>query len=138
MLNFRAVSSPGPVSYAAWVQRGTLYFREIAGSRDAQTALAAYFSRCAHRSETGSPTWDADTTLAEYYSPPDPSVVVRLPITREMGGEDFIGMDGSASDIRAQSIARDDTGQWTVRVTGPNSRKVYTFVSADGKTWERK
>ncbi len=138
MMNFRVVSNPGPVSYAAWVQRGALYFKEIADSRDAETALAEYFSRCAQRSETGSPTWDADTTLAEYYSPPDPSAVVRLRFTREMGAEDFVGVSSAGLDIRAQSIARDDTGEWTVRVTGPNSRKVYTFVSPDGKTWERK
>ena len=138
MVNFRVVTSPRPVSYVAWVQRGMLYFKEIAASRDADTALAEYFSRCAQRSEAGSPTWDADTSLAEHCSPPDPSTVVRLRMTWKMGAEDFIGRHSSGLDIRAQSIAKDDTGQWTVRATGPNSRKVYTFVSADGITWERK
>jgi hypothetical protein len=111
---FRLVTSPGPVSYAAWVQRGTLYFKEIADSRDADTALAAHFS------------------------PPDASAVVRLRFTMEMGAEDFVGVSSGGLDIRAQSIAKDDTGRWTVKVTGPNSRKVYTFVSPDGITWERK
>jgi len=92
-----------------------LHFEEIAASRDADTALAAHFS------------------------PPDASAVVRVSFhSRKEWGDTFIGVRGDVLEITAQSIARDDTGQWTVKVTGPNSRKVYTVVSADGITWERK
>jgi len=115
MWMFRLVTSPGPVSYAAWVERSMLHFEEIAASRDADTALAAHFS------------------------PPDASAVMRVSFhSRKEWGDTFIGVRGDVLEITAQSIARDDTGQWTVKVTGPNSRKVYTVVSADGITWERK
>ena len=142
MLNFRVVSSPSPVSYAAWVEGGTLCFEEIRTSRDAETALAPFVSQCARRLEDGSLTWGSSRLpVAAQLSSPDATAVVCVWISTKMGSGDFVpgrGRSNAGLDIRAQSIARDETGQWTVKVKGRHPRRIYTYVSPDGVTWERK
>ena len=135
MRNFRVVSSPGLASYAAWVENPFLCFEEIRTSRDARSALALFASHNAGRVFTGS--LRLDRTLPPGIDPAVPGAtrLVCLSIT-PMGGRAL--MTRGRLDVSVQSIERDAAGHWTVKVTGPKSDKVYTFVSPDGVNWERK
>lgn len=135
MMNFRIVSDPGPISYAAWVEGNGLYFEEIREGRDPNTAMIPFVARYVRPLRTGGMTWGSAPLAAPT---PGASGLFCLRIDRPMGSSDFHGGSAAGLDIRAQSIARDETGQWTVKVTGPNSARVYTFVSPDGVAWERK
>jgi hypothetical protein len=140
MDRFCIVQDPGLAAYAAWAHLASLCFERIDSSRDLEEGLVEYFSRL--REQDGFVAEATDNThlikLVEYNMPSDPTGVLRLRLTRKMGSEEFIGIYGHFLDIRPEYIDRDADGRWTVKVTGPNSDHIYTFVSDDGTAWERK
>jgi len=113
LMNFSVVNDPGPTSYAAWVDLTVLCFEEISAGRDLAQGLAVYFA------------------------PEDASPVFRVGVTGMVDSDEFVGRSSVGLDIRPRYIDRDADGRWTVKVSGPNSGRVYTFVSSDGVVWKR-
>jgi len=113
---FRQVTDPAGPQYLAWVSFSDLLFADLSKPRESEEALQYIFPK---------------QQAPDIVRVPVGSLVELKPPEGEKRGVMYRHM-------RAEAITADAEKGWTVVVSGANPGEVYTFISEDGKTWQRK
>jgi len=108
---FRLFPDQGGQNYLAWVSGSNVEIAEVSQPRDRCVALNEYFVR-EHRR------------------------VAFVPVGELLPMRPFLSPNPQYWAIRVLSIAEHQPGNWTVKISGPDSPEVYTLVSEGGQ-WHR-
>lgn len=116
LARFRLFSNERGENYLAWIRGSAIQFAEVSKPKDRSLALAEAFSR---------------------KPPPD---IVYVPVGDLVPEVDFWGVNAFYSDITILSVAKDEAGNWIVKISDPSGKKVFTLVSEGDKreNWRKK
>ncbi len=85
--------------------------------------------------EVSSPR-DRSVALTEYFAARDSAVIVSVPTPELIPRQLLLGRNALYAEIRVLSVAKDEAGNWVVKISGPDSPEVYTLVCENGQ-WRR-
>jgi len=112
LAGFRLLVGERGENYLAWVEAASVNFAEVSKARD----------RC--------------VALVDGLLPRQASGITCVPLAHLVPEVHGWGVDAFNADIRILSVAKDGAGNWTVKISGPDSPEVYTLVSEGGQ-WHR-
>lgn len=102
---FRLLTT-GAQNYLTWVDADMVHIANVAKANDKMARLTHYYQ--------------------DHGNYPD---VVRVPVSSVLPEVRSWGVNAHYFDITVQSISKDKSGRWVVRISGPQSNKVYTLIS---------
>ncbi len=109
LAGFRLFTAGAGDNHLAWVWGCSVQIAEVSKPRDRCVALAQHLLR----------TEETDITL--------------VPVRDLVPASGGWGVNAFYRDINILDVARDEAGNWTVEISGPDSPEVYTLVSEGGQ-----
>lgn len=76
---------------------------------------------------------DTLQALRDLFFPPGQTDIMRVPVTRVLGAEPFMGLDSLHADITVRAVVKDAKGRLVVTVTGTDPHKEFTLLLEDGE-----